>query len=1754
MKTKKIVRVISAVLALALLVSVLPGVTTPKASAAVADFYDNFESDTIQFEKVSGTGTDKLKIIEISSGSYLSVPSGGNMYLLQADKQPDNALAVAFTAKINIGDAKGGNRFTIVYWYQDAKNWKGVQFFQNDEGKTYESVVVAMTEGITRVAGGDTETTVEISAAPTNGGQKLPVKNGGDEWLDFSLVMQSSDKMDFTLTRDGKTYTSTVGPYGGWSRAYRLGESEYTTDEERKEYLFDNKDIREGRFGFYYPGTAGKTVGVDNFRVRFVAKDTDPDELIYQIVREKHADVLALDPSAVSITDETAVRAYYAAIKALTANQLTYAKQDIAKADALLTAIEEKKMPERPTGADGDDIFFDFENPEDAQYWYVNTTEELDWGFKENPSKVYNTSNTAFYAPDNGSIAGEEIYTLHRNYWSKDHSFTQVSGKVYTGASTYWGGAVTIAYYYENAQNYKSIKLIRENGYIRYRLYSYMEGYAGEQGTAQSVAFLGDGSTGMPLTDTNQWMDFTISYNSDYCILTLDDGAGNTGSVTIDQNHTCYKTDNSATAVEEPEVVMNGQRFAFIGGGAAYYDDVRIQFSESADSLAVAFKLDHAYALGLSTVTVRIADKASVTNALQAFDTLTLGAKTILALEKKLLDDLAFQIENLEVMEGMGITEKAELGDGFADSFDSAASLNKWFFTEDSTNTELISAGHSFTVEPDAKKPDNSVLKVTGKTGLYQIRDFLWPEKAAMKEVSYRMKFDDAISVYCGTYLYYSYVDENNWGRIYIYRDVEEYYVWNDQRRVDGILITDPGKQFSPDFDFKDWVSVNISYNVDSLSAAISLTADSDPNNPVSIIKNMLSQKARFVIHSTNGSIYYPTGTTWYDDISIKFVAGDWDEDTEVKQPVVYYTSNTYMKPGDVAILYGENLGNTVAKAEIVRLSDAQDLPNLNVGYILQDSYYNKATEAEYTRALNAGAFFGSGSRELQLVQKSENTLKFLIPEDFSDGVYAVKLTPRDSASTVTYAYINAPVIDSVLGDDGDHMTAGGYVKISGKNLVINFTGDEVITDPAAIAAMGIKVQLKNQAGEVFTLPVIEVDSIYALTAQVPENLPNGNYEISVYNGYGGQSAWAVPQPAKVDVSVRSTWKTDVFDVTDFGADPAAEGNDTPGFVKALAAVAENGGGVVYVPHGLYSLVHTIVIPENVRFVGDGVGKSSIMFSPYHYEFGELPKAQVSFTKNVEIADVAFYAGRAGTMLYSEDPARSNIYIHDIYIQTSAIAGPATAGQGGQPLLNWQEVYNLAVEEAKTKTEISAISFKEGNGQNLQIKNCELTVSSIVLTGGNWDYADISNNTFHSSLTGGVSGELNQSVYAHNDTSHNGHHVIGRGLYFAHNSLQKSLLNNREMYTTDGTMWYGEDNRNGIVQKVDDTHYKIATGQKFSRNYWKGFLLYVLQGSGACQVRLVTESYDDILVIETPFVVEPNRNSRVGLHFNRINTIYYNNINQEGGNFGTYGTMVGAVFDSNTHRRAEGQSIWAYGDSPNWYLTIKDAHYYDGIFFHTSGEGGSTDDSSDYAYLKIQASGFANTNTAMMIKGCKFEDGARLQIMAPQGLSMRDLILDNNTFTDAQTAVSFAGGTTNIVDTVVYRNTFQNVDTTYAGHSAHIATKNDYNYPNMVMLKTEAESAEGFLWGDVNMDGTVTEADATMIKEYLTGKADFNEEQKKRADTNVDTAITVTDALLIQRYLLGEGELGKPSTPPDEGGDGEDSGRPWDGPEWVGPF
>ncbi|PZV24119.1 MAG: hypothetical protein DCF12_17850 [Snowella sp.] len=136
------------------------------------------------------------------------------------------------------------------------------------------------------------------------------------------------------------------------------------------------------------------------------------------------------------------------------------------------------------------------------------------------------------------------------------------------------------------------------------------------------------------------------------------------------------------------------------------------------------------------------------------------------------------------------------------------------------------------------------------------------------------------------------------------------------------------------------------------------------------------------------------------------------------------------------------------------------------------------------------------------------------------------------------------------------------------------------------------QVYLEDSAGKGYWAQVLEVNP-YKIDFKVPDALANGDYQVFVHNGDGGQYGWSKPLTMTIDSGLNYTGA--VFNVKNYGAKGDGVTNDTAAINAARAAADKTPWATVYLPTGTY-VVNQVLDPgrDQVRWLGDGKDLTNI--------------------------------------------------------------------------------------------------------------------------------------------------------------------------------------------------------------------------------------------------------------------------------------------------------------------------------------------------------------------------------------------------------------------------------------------------------------------------------------------------------------------------------------------------------------------------------
>lgn len=1321
--------------------------------------------------------------------------------------------------------------------------------------------------------------------------------------------------------------------------------------------------------------------------------------------------------------------------------------------------------------------------------------------------------------------------------------------------AVYWD-QISFMYYYLDSKNYNYIEIMLEGSTFALRNFIVRDGVSNFTQDAYAIKDI-QKLYALQSAMNRKLVHIKLDFTSRGVLLTLSDLNGNaigTPSVKI-SDAIAYK---SATI---------GFFATALSNQVQYIDNLKISYSADDATVVAEFRTLYAALLAKPPAEITLADETRVNEALAYYAMVPATVQNQLAEEYAKLTEMALKIENMRIQNEYGIlqtTEKDILQLDFENEVDIKRFYRKGEIPPDSTFTVIEAPDGAVNGETGRV---NRVLSATGsQLGVWQFRDFSWPEHASLQSVSFKMKLEDLVaSPYRCINLYYSYIDADNYAALNIYQEnAEGPYYYRIYRMKDGLFSGDPSYAF--DFDLSEWFTVEIRYDAATLGAELRLQSCSDASLMETVNDYVTAASARFAVAEPEVASFFvtdKTGTILYDDIRISFTPGDWDDDVTVEAPHVYYTSNTWLAPGNTAMLYGENLYKTIfsdaqgtKQIALVRQEDAADPGSSEPKYIRMDSYNTSVNEGKFTPAIDAAAHYNSryadsGQAVLaEIAQATDHSVKFIIPGDWQPGIYAAYIKSANLKSDKV-VYLNRPQITSLIGNSGGSSSVlNGTLKLIGQNLAPKYDNsgieNNIITDPAAVAEMGIRVVLTDAKGNRYALPVESVENIYCITVKIPQNigLTLGDYEISVYNGYGDETAWSMPVGVSIVEDPYEKLNKTRYSVRDYGAYGDGKHIDTAAFVNAIDAASVN-GGTVYVPAGEYILTSSLSLPDGVSLVGESTFTSSLLFYPYKYYVNQLPLANIYTLGNSEIANLSMYAQRSGRMITNMVPTydalnqSENIYVHDVYTRANPTASAPTEGSGAGVIIGGMTAWEVAIELIKeSKISTGGTNFQVKN--NLQYHNNTIisSLSTLSVQGGG---ISVCGNSFQSVNGGGYSSEFGgwsgfTTVGGYIADNRWTHQYIASYMdrsYFARNYVGEVLWNNGEILGNDGGLYYGRF-RSGIIQYVDDHTYKLcAVSNQIETDRYKGYMLFVQEGNGLSQYRRITSNYSvkevdkngnsvyaTYVTIEDPFIVKPNRNSRAAIKDAYCETYVVGCEFANGGHVLTYGPAIGLVFDSNTFRSMMGFWMFSYDDGANWYNSIVNTRLYDTYGFQGTGYG----DRSGITRIDLESPGDVNVFNCITVRDNNFPEYTSLTLRTTdRGKAMQNVVIENNAFEAAELAIQLPDHGKYCDGIFLHNNTFgESVGTEYG---AFVKSVNAVGYDTIQIYGSAAEK----LLGDVNQDGSVSLKDSHLILYYLTGRVTLTEEQLWAADVNNSADVTVLDSAIIKRYILGETDiLGKP--------------------------
>ena len=1133
--------------------------------------------------------------------------------------------------------------------------------------------------------------------------------------------------------------------------------------------------------------------------------------------------------------------------------------------------------------------------------------------------------------------------------------------------------------------------------------------------------------------------------------------------------------------------------------------------SETEQKTIEKFKKKYNEILCLSDNLIAVNYLDTVNEAIREYNSLSEYSRQMLLEEKKILNSL---LEKINALIASGVQPRPvraedSYSEGFNDDFEDG--LLKW-----SNATQTLTAPETVydnTLKSQTLKLQNSSILIPNS--------FSYPKKAFVKSASYKLRYNGKVNdIWYSLKIPIYYIDSNNQSTLIIFRNKnsDTKLSYRVDTYTDGNFTLTTPKLASLDCNYDNtWLDVKISYT--TLAKA---TVEISDGTATDIISCNSSVKGRFALRGAGSANY--KAATYFDDVKVELEKGEWDDDLEIDTINIYYSGNTGVKADDIVTLSGEKLDDTLARAFIMKVDDTSlSVPSYTVWSNFQQSG-NESKLLSPTASDDVwNELLASGNQpvRVKLLQKDQYSVKLLIPSDLGDGIYALKLEGFNSLSSDDdkVILINAPKISYIQGTDGVSCKQGGTLRIVGENLALydkridkddfikdKYQSDEYLND-------NVKVFLKSENAQyLFSGDDVTVKAEQYISVKLPDDIKKGNYEVFVYNGFGGTGCWSMPCDTllKVDASPYESWPQKVFNVKDFGATGDKNQNATGFVLDALTAAAENGGGIVYFPKGIYNLIHSIVIPEKVQIVGDGHDDSILLWTPDQWKIGNCPSYLCAFTGNVVFKDMGFYGTRSKAVfknynLSTDGSVNENVYFINTYFQFNAQAGNATGGNttaASTGKYTEAELVNILNIEAKKYNGIDVTKVKNLRFENI---NFSKTLGKPVNISGIDTY--IGNSYIWKGWTT-IGSHTNSIIeYTEFDQCTTAPESNGRIFYACKFSDHRD--NNRELLVADGYPEQTGGKANVVVRKdssdATGCTYVMQGSSTFTANRVVGWQIYVSDGQGSGQTRIITANSGNKLVINNPFVIEPNSNCRVIIRNPREDTYFVNNYFYNGACCGYYGGFANIVYNNNLYERVSDIYQEARWNDQNWYMTHQGDIFRDHFVIHNYGSG-SKNDWTGFSNLRLYSDNLL-ASRSHTFRNCDF--GGYNFIINTCGLSksLNSIVFDKNTFSDTDSV--FSSSLSGVKGVLLYKNELLDV----SDYSPDGALSSD------CLILTPAYTETDLEIGDINGDGKITLKDVTYLKLYFAGSIELDEKQLARADFYVDGKVSMRDSTALRHYI-----------------------------------
>jgi hypothetical protein len=636
---------------------------------------------------------------------------------------------------------------------------------------------------------------------------------------------------------------------------------------------------------------------------------------------------------------------------------------------------------------------------------------------------------------------------------------------------------------------------------------------------------------------------------------------------------------------------------------------------------------------------------------------------------------------------------------------------------------------------------------------------------------------------------------------------------------------------------------------------------------------------------------------------------------------------------------------------------------------------FGEAPRIELTRAGGKGV-------QVEALQPSDQSVKFVVPADWKLGPYAFRITGAGGVSEPTP--LNRPTIYWCQGDTGSGASPGGWLRIFGRCLSLG-EGAEVILTPLEGGTKPERLAAKPA-------------TLWALSVELPEGLASGHYEVSVAQKGGAVGKAPVP----VTIAEPERWPDRVFNVRDLGA--TGEGSMADGAIvrEALKQAEAAGGGVVYFPRGRYRIDGTLRVPEHIVLRGEARGLVSLFWPDT-----DEPYALIEGTHHFGLEDLTIHASNCTHCIAAEvgKPESGHTFLRRVRVRADLYRGHLTPEQVDTRF------------RAAQRLSTGGGDVVRFGGENIEITDCDLygsgrSLSLLQARGGR-----VIGNTFYHGRWGwycidgsdGLILERNRIIGA--DLMSTGGSLncyssaYSQNVYYAENRLEKMHGWDREAMTTDA----GYGAYYGTAAEIGPDRLVLAEEPNWkSKADWTGGGVFILGGKGMGQYRRIAGYDGRTVTLDRPWDVSPDGNSPITITMLQAQYLFVGNEFEDVGiALQYYGTSIDHVAAGNKCSRGGGfynSGRWYRHFQPSWYCQFLDNEILEGNSYRF-GPNNATDAGVSYLGtwgLQSQG-GTAPLALCSVHRRNRLHNNAELQFVGvnAEHPGLRDVVAEHNTVENA---------------------------------------------------------------------------------------------------------------------------------------------------------